>query len=135
MMQEQKQSQYYVNIDDTGNIAGFYVDEIHGDAIPKTAIPITEEEWQTYSAAPHRYKLDGDTIREKTADELAAELAAAREALGYRELRRATYPPIGDQLDAIWKWLEPPEGTEAAEMRALWLAVKAKYPKPEGDDQ
>lgn len=129
---EKKQPHYFVDFNDAGNIAGFYVDEIHGDAIPKTAIPITEEEWQTYSAAPHRYKLDGETIREKTADELAAELEAARAALGYETLRRSEYPPIGDQLDAIWKWLEPPEGTEAANIRAQWLAVKAKYPKPEG---
>ena len=128
-----KLPKYYADFDEAGNITGFYVDQIHGTNIPETAIPITTEAWQTYSAAPHRYKLDGDTIREKTADELAAELAAAREALGYRELRRAAYPPIGDQLDALWKWLEPPEGTEAAEMRALWLAVKAQYPKPESD--
>lgn len=132
MMQEQKQSQYYVNIDDTGNIAGFYVDTIHGDNIPEGAIPITQEQWEAYASAPHRYKLDSGVIREKTADELAAELAAARAALGYEALRRAEYPPIGDQLDAIWKWLEPPEGTEAHEIRERWLAVKDKYPKPEG---
>ena len=126
-----KQPQYYVNIDENGSIAGFYVDTIH-DAIPEGAIPITQEQWETYAAAPHRYKLDGEAIREKTADELAAELAAARAALGYEALRRSEYPPIGDQLDAIWKWLEPPEGTEAHEIRERWLAVKDKYPKPEG---
>jgi len=128
-------ARYYVDVNNDGCISGFYVDEIHGAAIPDTAIPITQEQWETYAAAPHRYKLDGEAIREKTADELAAELAAARAALGYEALRRAEYPPIGDQLDAIWKWLEPPEGTEAAELRARWLAVKAKYPKPEGDAQ
>jgi len=132
VVQERKQPQYYVAFDSAANIAGFYVDEIHGDDIPETAIPITAEQWQTYAAAPHRYKLDSGVIREKTADELAAELAAARAALGYEALRRSEYPPIGDQLDALWKWLEPPEGTEAHEIRERWLAVKAAYPKPEG---
>jgi len=70
-----KQSQYYVAFDSAGNIAGFYVDTIHGDAIPETAIPITQEQWETYSAAPHLYKLDGDTIREKTPEEIEAEWA------------------------------------------------------------
>lgn len=123
--------QYYVVFDEAGNISGFYVDSIHTE-IPGTAIPITVEQWQTYSAAPHRYKLDESEIREKTADELAAELAAARAALGYEVLRRAEYPPIGDQLDALWKLIEPPEGTEAHDIRERWLAVKDKYPKPEG---
>jgi hypothetical protein len=71
----EKQPQYYVDFDQSGNIAGFYVDEIHGDAIPKTAIPITEEEWQAYAAAPHLYRLDGETIREKTPEEIEAERA------------------------------------------------------------
>jgi len=87
---EQKQPQYYTVFDTTGNIAGFYVDEIHGDAIPKTAIPITEEEWQTYSAAPHRYKLDGDTIREKTPEEIEAERA-----------QRPPAPSMEQRLNAV----------------------------------
>jgi len=127
-----KLPKYYADFDEAGNITGFYVDQIHGTNIPETAIPITQEQWETYAAAPHRYKLDSGVIREKTADELAAELAAARAALGYETLRRSEYPPIGDQLDAIWKLIEPPEGTEAHEIRERWLAVKAKYPKPEG---
>jgi len=71
----EKQPQYYVDFDQSGNIAGFYVDEIHGDAIPKTAIPITEDEWRTYVSAPQLYKLDGEMIREKTQEEIEAERA------------------------------------------------------------
>ncbi len=44
----------------------------------------------------------------------------------YRRQRVAEYPPIGDQLDALWKG-----GDAAAEMLAKVMAVKAKYPKPE----
>lgn len=42
----------------------------------------------------------------------------------YRELRARAYPPIADQLDAIWQG-EPLTG----EMRNKVMAVKAKYPK------
>ena len=42
----------------------------------------------------------------------------------YKRQRAAEYPPIGDQLDALWKG-----GEEAAAMLAKVQAVKAKYPK------
>jgi hypothetical protein len=45
-------------------------------------------------------------------------------ALTYQELRAAAYPPVGDQLDAMWKGGEP-----QASMLATILAVKAEYPK------
>jgi hypothetical protein len=47
-------------------------------------------------------------------------------ANAYKDLRAKEYPPIGDQLDALWKG-----GDAAAEMLAKVQAVKAKYPKPE----
>lgn len=46
-------------------------------------------------------------------------------ASDYANLRRAEYPPLKDQLDAIWKGGEYEE-----QMRATVLAIKAKYPKP-----
>jgi hypothetical protein len=42
----------------------------------------------------------------------------------YKYKRAKEYPPIGDQLDALWKG-----GDAAAEMLAKVQAVKAKYPK------
>lgn len=45
----------------------------------------------------------------------------------YAEKRAIEYPPIGDQLDALWKG-----GDTAAEMLAKVQAVKDKYPKPIG---
>jgi hypothetical protein len=48
-------------------------------------------------------------------------------ALSYQGQRALEYPPIGDQLDALWKG-----GAAATEMLAKVQAVKAKYPKPEG---
>lgn len=67
--------QYYVDFNKRGSITGFYVNEIHGENIPEAAIPITFEQWQTYSASANLYKLDGDTIRLKTQTELDAEAA------------------------------------------------------------
>ena len=44
----------------------------------------------------------------------------------YAQRRKEAYPPIGDQLDALWK------GGDAAEsMRQKILAVKDQYPKPD----
>ena len=44
--------------------------------------------------------------------------------LSYQRNRAAEYPPIGDQLDALWKG-----GAEAEAMLAKVQAVKQKYPK------
>ena len=43
----------------------------------------------------------------------------------YVSRRAAAYPPIGDQLDAMWKG-----GDAEIAMRKMVLAVKAQYPKP-----
>jgi hypothetical protein len=44
----------------------------------------------------------------------------------YYALRRAEYPPIGDQLDAVWKG---PDSPEFALVQQKIQAVKLKYPK------
>lgn len=54
----------------------------------------------------------------------------------YEERRREAYPPVGDQLDAIWKQLNQDRlGGKALIQQAddtlnEILAVKAKYPPP-----
>jgi hypothetical protein len=50
-------------------------------------------------------------------------------ANAYKESRKLEYPPIGDQLDALWKG-----GAAAQEMLTKVQAVKAKYPKPATQD-
>lgn len=42
----------------------------------------------------------------------------------YRDLRKNAYPPIGDQLDALWKG-----GADAAAMKAQIDEIKRKFPK------
>lgn len=49
------------------------------------------------------------------------------------DLRRAAYPPIGDQLDAMWKLIQANSDKidlgEAAPLLAAVQEVKDKYPK------
>lgn len=53
-------------------------------------------------------------------ERLETEYAAAK----YQRLRASEYPPIGDQLDALFH-----AGVFPAEMAATLQAVKDKYPK------
>ena len=55
-----------------------------------------------------------------------AAVEAWQDPIEYKYQRQQQYPPIGDQLDALWKG-----GEAAAEMLAKVQAVKNKYPKPE----
>lgn len=68
----------YVIFDESGNIDGFYSDEAN-PIIPETAVPITDEQWQEYSAEPHmfvRNDNEGDPARRKTQQERDDEIAA-----------------------------------------------------------
>lgn len=74
---------------------------------------------------PDRWRIDAPIPTEA---ELAAADAAAEvseQAVAYRAKRAAEYPPIGDQLGALWKG-----GADADAMKQQIAAVKAKYPKP-----
>ena len=69
-----------------------------------------------------------DTVQTKPTkqevEDKVAELIQARKDIQYQRDRRKEYPPIGDQLDALWKG-----GDAAAEMLAKVQAIKTKYPK------
>lgn len=54
----------------------------------------------------------------------------------YRAKRREAYPPIGDQLDALWKALAADPSAipaPAAEMLIKIQSVKQQIPKPIGE--
>jgi len=70
---------------------------------------------------------DGDGARDAQGKKVQIDLDAVNawvDPSAYKAKRIAEYPPIGDQLDALWKG-----GDAAAEMLATVQAVKAKYPK------
>ena len=48
----------------------------------------------------------------------------------YQKLRKAEYPPIEEQLDALWSG-----GQKEADMRLLIQDIKARYPKPLTKDE
>jgi DUF2075 family protein len=83
-----------------------YWDEAAGEQRERDATDVEIAEWETEQAA----------------------FAVRKEALlrtKYQRDREAEYPPIGDQLDALWKG-----GEASTTMLAQIQAVKAKYPKP-----
>jgi hypothetical protein len=83
---------------------------------PEAGVSIDENgiHWHGIDSVPTQAELDAEVAR------LEAEFSAN----AYKAKRAVEYPPIGDQLDALWKG-----GNDAAEMLAKVQAVKAKYPK------
>lgn len=80
--------------------------------------------------------LTAEEIEQREADESAwLVLQEAKKAGEYKTLRAKEYPPIGDQLDALMKWLATEtEIRVPAELKSIamkCMSVKAKYPKPE----
>ena len=62
---------------------------------------------------------------EPTESEIKTEIARLQAIEDYQAPRRAEYPSIGDQLDALYH-----AGTFDSTMTATIQAVKDKYPKP-----
>jgi hypothetical protein len=69
----------------------------------------------------HQFMYEGGHLRKKTEADYVLEHRLTEVTAN----RAHAYPPIGDQLDALWKG-----GDAAARMLAKVQAVKAKYPKP-----
>lgn len=78
----------------------------------------------TLLANAERAGIIGAVERVVTAEDFAALLKAQRPAPTYAELRVKAYPPIGDQLDALFK-----AGVFPADMAIQLQAVKDAYPK------
>jgi len=83
-----------------------------------------------------KFKESNPHLQVKSATQISAEdreLIRKRLTNGeMRQKRKAEYPPIGDQLDAIMKWaFTETEITVPAELKSLagrCMSVKAKYP-------
>lgn len=66
------------------------------------------------------------------AAEFAARLAAQAEAdLSYRDRRARDYPPLGEQLDALWHAMAAGLLAPVPGFYDPIAAVKARHPKPE----
>lgn len=79
-----------------------------------------------------RYRVDQEKLRQLRAagheesPAFVVDDGAPPATRNYRAARLDAYPPIGDQLDAIFQG-----GAAFEAMRERVMAVKAKYPKPE----
>ena len=76
---------------------------------------------------PQIVKTVGDVAYDADGNEVAYDKDAVQayvDAHAYIAKRASEYPPIGDQLDALWKG-----GAEAEAMLARVQAVKQKFPK------
>jgi hypothetical protein len=73
-------------------------------------------------------KVEGDIVRLKTKEEIDEPKKNE-----YMNRRRKEYPPIGDQLDMIWKFLDtqPNKSPEIESMLNYIKSVKDKWKKPE----
>jgi hypothetical protein len=80
-----------------------------------------------YAVAPTAVVIRGDEAFDAAGNPVAYDEAAVQayiDANAYKGQRAAAYPPIGDQLDAMWKG-----GEAEAAMAQTILAVKAEFPK------
>jgi hypothetical protein len=80
-----------------------------------------------YTLYPQVVKTVEDEAFDKDGNKVGIDLVAVNawvDPNAYKSKRQSEYPPIGDQLDALWKG-----GDAATEMLAKVQAVKTKYPK------
>ena len=81
-----------------------------------------------YALYPQVVKTVEDEAFDAQGNKVAIDMAAVDawvDPNAYKDKRQPEYPPIGDQLDALWKG-----GDAQTEMLAKVMAVKTKYPKP-----
>jgi hypothetical protein len=74
-------------------------------------------------------ELKAQILAQRSAE--AADKEAERLATQYQRDRQSAYPPIGNQLDAIYKKFALDDSTEYDAIAAQIAAVKAQFPKPE----
>jgi hypothetical protein len=98
-----------------------HTDQAIRNTHPTIAKVVYNDPIEAYDASEKPVTLDDAAIVAEIAALEAAEAKAA-----YRELRAKAYPPVGDQLDALWKG-----GQEQAAMKAIIYKVKSDYPKPQ----
>lgn len=96
----------------------------HADAI-YADIAVKEALWEALD--PKTRLIDDPMEMGQIEVAIAKEEIVRPDVPDYYAKRRAEYPMLGDQLDALWKGSESPDFTA---MIARIQAIKDKYPKP-----
>jgi len=78
-----------------------------------------------WAAAPKTREITDPMTNETRTVDIDKSEVVRPDVPDYYAKRRAEYPALGEQLDALWKG-----GDAAAAMAARILEVKSKYPKP-----
>lgn len=86
-------------------------------------IDTKEKEWETLSP---KHRLITDFTGETFKQEITKDEIVCPEIPDYYAKRRDAYPPLGEQLDAIWKGIDSAEFLRLQETIKL---VKQTYPK------
>lgn len=84
--------------------------------------PLTWPEGNQYIANVEKYRT---AYNQRQADAEAAAIAEAEARLTYLDKRRAGYPRVAEQLEALWAG-----GEQAKAMKAVIQAIDARYPAP-----
>lgn len=96
------------------------------DITPRILAEIDAKEAEWEALDPKTRVIEDITIGEPITVPIDKSEIVRPEIPDYYAKRRAEYPPLGEQLDAVWKG-----GDAATAMQAKIQAVKQKYPKPE----
>ena len=100
-------------------------------------------EWK-YGAVANTNEIDGEmvitkwrhpSIRQPDKAQIILDFKEYEEhmaSIAYQEKRRKEYPPIGDQLDMLMKYMATIDGlpSDAQQVVDKVMSVKLKYPKP-----
>lgn len=103
---------------------GVGLSEFIDSSVDRVAAEIDAKE-AAWVVAPKTREIEDPMTGEKTTVDIDKSEIVRPDIPDYYAKRRAEYPAIGEQLDALWKG-----GDAAAAMLANIQAVKNKYPKP-----
>lgn len=103
---------------------GVGLSEFIDSSVDRVAAEIDAKE-AAWVVAPKTREIEDPMTGEKTTVDIQKSEVVRPEIPDYYAKRRAEYPPIAEQMGAMWKG-----GQAMTDMQAKIQAVKNKYPKP-----
>lgn len=131
---------YYAQIDADGRVLGFYAREIHGEAIPAGAIPISAETHASWLLDTSRQRWDGSALvpytppvvvtvpRQITRRQLLLALAGAGLITGAEALAAATTGAVPARIDKVFGALPADQALAARITWATMAVAEREHP-------